>query len=83
MEMFQLQKKVEEVIAKLTSSKSASTAMLAHCRRELFHAAWKELLKDEEFLHAYRYGIVLTCSDGITRRIFPRIFSYSADYPEK
>lgn len=57
--------------------------MLAHCRRELFHATWKELLKDEEFLHAYRYGIVLTCTDGITHRIYPRIFSYSADYPEK
>lgn len=57
--------------------------MLAHCRRELFHAAWKELLKDKEFLRAYQYGIVLTCTDGITRRIYPRIFSYSADYPEK
>lgn len=74
---------MEEVIAKLTTSKSASSALLAYCRRELFHAAWKELLKDEEFLHAYRYGIVLKCSDGVTRRIFPRIFSYSADYPEK
>lgn len=74
---------MEEVIAKLTTSKSASSALLAHCRRELFHAAWKELLKDEEFLHAYQYGIVLKCSDGVTRRLFPRIFSYSADYPEK
>ena len=25
----------------------------------------------------------MTCADGIKRRIYPRIFSYSADYPEK
>lgn len=57
--------------------------MITHCRRELFHGAWILLLKDPEFLKAYIHGIVITCSDGITRRIFPRIFSYSADYPEK
>ncbi|KAF8835367.1 hypothetical protein BDN67DRAFT_1040256 [Paxillus ammoniavirescens] len=26
---------------------------------------------------------LLTCCDGIARRLFPRIFTYSADYPEK
>ncbi|KIK31508.1 hypothetical protein CY34DRAFT_33015, partial [Suillus luteus UH-Slu-Lm8-n1] len=35
------------------------------------------------FLDAYRHGIVLWCPDGILRRVFPRIFTYSADYPEK
>ncbi len=55
---------------------------MAHCRRELFHAAWKCLL-DDEFLEAYRHGIVLTCSDGVVRRVYPRLFTYSADYPEK
>ncbi|KAG2745118.1 hypothetical protein P692DRAFT_201655771, partial [Suillus brevipes Sb2] len=53
-----------------------------HCRRELFHSCW-DILLDPEFLHAYRHGIVLQCPDGIYRRIFPRIFTYSADYPEK
>ncbi|KAG2744713.1 hypothetical protein P692DRAFT_201721484, partial [Suillus brevipes Sb2] len=53
-----------------------------HCRRELFHACWNILL-DSDFLHAYRHGIVLQCPDGILRRVFPRIFTYSADYPEK
>jgi hypothetical protein len=38
---------------------------------------------DEDFISAYRHGIVLKCADGIARRIFPRIFTYSADYPEK
>ncbi|KIK31555.1 hypothetical protein CY34DRAFT_66194, partial [Suillus luteus UH-Slu-Lm8-n1] len=53
-----------------------------HCRRELFHACWNILL-DADFVRAYRHGIVLQCPDGILRRVFPRIFTYSADYPEK
>lgn len=34
-------------------------------------------------MEAYIHGIVLLCADGIARRVFPRIFTYSADYPEK
>jgi hypothetical protein len=61
----------------------ASTSdVQTHCKRELMHAIW-ELLLDEEFMHAYEHGIVIRCGDGVTRRIFPRFFSYSADYPEK
>ncbi len=55
---------------------------MAHCRRELFHGVWKKLL-DDDFIHAMEHGIVMKCADGITRRVFPRIFTYSADYPEK
>ena len=29
------------------------------------------------------YGIIIRCIDGIERRVYPRIFTYSADYPEK
>ncbi|KAL6298277.1 hypothetical protein BKA93DRAFT_710038, partial [Sparassis latifolia] len=29
------------------------------------------------------HGIVITCCDGVQRRFYPRIFTYSADYPEK
>lgn len=79
----QIRKKVEEFIAAITRKKSVNSAYMAHCRRELFHEVWKLLLEDEEFLKAYINGIVITCSDGVTRRIFPHIFSYSADYPEK
>jgi len=57
-------------------------SLLTHCRRDLFHACWETLL-DQEFLYAYRHGIVLKCADGIMRRVYPRIFTYSADYPEK
>ena len=56
--------------------------LMAHCRRELIHAVWKYLL-DDKFIHAMKYGVVVTCHDGIKRRIYPRIFTYSADYPEK
>lgn len=56
--------------------------ILPHCRRELMHAVWRTLL-DDDFLHAYKYGIVIKCHDGVERRVYPRIFTYSADYPEK
>lgn len=62
--------------------KLPSDQLFTHCHRELFHAQWKDLL-DDEFLHAYEHGMVLMCGDGIERRLFPRIFTYSADYPEK
>ena len=41
------------------------------------------LLLDDEFMEAYKHGILILCGNGILRRIFPRIFFYSADYPEK
>jgi hypothetical protein len=65
-----------------TGKKGPSKALLTHCRREVLHAQWMILL-DDELLEAYRHGIVHRCSDGITRRFYPRFFSYSADYPEK
>ncbi|KAF8833027.1 hypothetical protein BDN67DRAFT_917744, partial [Paxillus ammoniavirescens] len=64
------------------SGSKMSDAFFTHCRRELFHAQW-DILLDEEFLRAYEHGIVLTCCDGIACRLFPRIFTYSVDYPEK
>jgi len=62
--------------------KAPSAAFMTHCARELMHAQWSILL-DDEFLEAWKHGIVITCSDGVTRRFYPRIFTYSADYPEK
>ncbi|KIM54424.1 hypothetical protein SCLCIDRAFT_136862, partial [Scleroderma citrinum Foug A] len=53
-----------------------------HCKRELIHAIWM-LLLDDEFIEAYRNGIVVRCYDGVLCCIYPRIFTYSADYPEK
>ena len=56
--------------------------MLTHLRRELMHAVWLTLL-DQEFIDAYANGVLIEFIDGITRRVFPRIVTYSADYPEK
>ena len=41
------------------------------------------LLLDDEFVAAYQHGIVIKCADGVFRCVYPRIFTYSADYPEK
>ncbi|KAG2032650.1 hypothetical protein BDR03DRAFT_935890 [Suillus americanus] len=74
---------IKDVLSTLPRiSKSGMAALHAHCRQDLFHACWKHLL-DADFLQAYHHGIVLQCPDGILRRVFPRIFTYSADYPEK
>ncbi|KAK7442067.1 hypothetical protein VKT23_016343 [Stygiomarasmius scandens] len=62
--------------------KAPTEAVLTHIRRELIQAIW-DLILDAEFMHAYEHGIVLRCSDGVIRRLFPRLFTYSADYPEK
>ncbi|KIJ50055.1 hypothetical protein M422DRAFT_160141, partial [Sphaerobolus stellatus SS14] len=56
-------------------SAGAADALKTHCRRELFHAALKVLL-DEDFLEAWKHGIIVDCLDGIRRRLFPRIFTW-------
>lgn len=38
---------------------------------------------DDELIDSMKYGLVLLCPDGIERCFYPRIFTYSADYPEK
>jgi hypothetical protein len=56
--------------------------LLTHCQRELYHQQWLAIL-DDEFMEAYDHGFVIKCFDGIERRFYPRVFTYSADYPEK
>lgn len=38
---------------------------------------------DDELVDAMKHGIVILCPDGRLRCFYPRIFTYSADYPEK
>lgn len=57
-------------------------AVLTHLKRELMHAIWNLILSDG-FVEDYKHGIITHCADGIVRRLFPRLFTYSADYPEK
>lgn len=77
----QLPQSIRTVISTLTNRKN-NTELLTHCKRELIHAIWRILL-DEDFIEAYRNGIVVRCFDGVVRRVYPWIFTYSADYPEK
>ena len=78
----QLPDDFKDFVMEHVGDKCLSEAFFTHCCQELFHEQWRTLL-DEHFLHAYEHGIVITCCDGITRHFYPRIFMYSADYPEK
>lgn len=62
--------------------RAASVDVLGHCKREMVHQLWTHIL-DEEFVEGYKNGIAIKCYDGIERLVFPRIFTYAADYPEK
>ncbi|TFK59842.1 hypothetical protein BDN72DRAFT_780189 [Pluteus cervinus] len=64
------------------NSVNPTAPLLTHSERELYQACWKVIL-DEDFLYAYEHGLVITCGDQIQRRLYPRIFMYCADYPEK
>ena len=68
--------------SQVAGGKAPGPAFITHCYRELTHEQWKILL-DDEFLEAWEHGIVIMCWDGVRRRFYPRIFAYSADYPEK
>ncbi|KAI0363520.1 hypothetical protein BV20DRAFT_958127 [Pilatotrama ljubarskyi] len=59
-----------------------TAAILRFCKKELIQQIWL-LLLDDDFVQAYVHGFIVKCGDGITRRLFPCILTYSADYPEK
>jgi hypothetical protein len=80
--MLQLPDAFKDFASQHMDRKRPSDSFMTHCRRELLQAQWDVLL-DEEFLAAYQHGIVIKCCDGITRRFYPRVLTYSADYKEK
>ena len=61
---------------------ASTREMYTHFKRELMQAVWK-LLLDVEFVEAFKTGVLIKCVDHKIRRFFPRVFTYSADYPEK
>ncbi|KAJ3531757.1 hypothetical protein NMY22_g8020 [Coprinellus aureogranulatus] len=63
----------------ISGQPSLSRSTLTHCQRELLHAQLRVVL-DDEFMYAYEHGIVIQCADGVKRRFYPRILTYSADY---
>jgi hypothetical protein len=80
--LFQLPDEFKDFVTSRTGGKDVSPAFIAYCNRELFHTQWKCIL-DDEFVEAYTHGVVITCADALARRFYLRIFTYSADYPEK
>jgi hypothetical protein len=74
--------KFKDFALSITEGKNIGSALLTHCTRELLHAQLKIIL-DDEFMNAYEHGVVIMCVDGLQRRFYPRLFTYSADYPEK
>lgn len=78
----QLPDKFNDYLKERNEGKIPYEHLLKYCKRQLFHQQWSILL-DAEFLDAVKNGILVACPDGKERCFFPRIFSYSADYPEK
>ena len=60
----------------------ATEKVLKLLKRDI-HNSVINLLMDEDFIQAYEHEILVECSDGVLRLIFPHIFVYSADYPER
>lgn len=73
---------VQDQAQKTADGKAARPPLMAHLKHELFQACFHQLL-DSRFFDAYANGMVIKRSDGVERWLFPRIFTYSADYPEK
>lgn len=66
----------------VTYQKPASSDVITFLKHDLMQKIWS-LLLDKEFMYAYEHGVVVECADGIMWRVYPRFFTYSADYPEK
>ena len=58
--------------------------VLTHCKWELMQVIWT-LLLDSDFVHAYKFGIVMKFADSVLHQVFLRLFTftYAANYPEK
>ena len=78
----QLSDTIQEFCQKRFQGQTATDVNLTYLRRELMHVVWLTLL-DDEFIDAYVNGILIEFIDGVTHWVFPRILTYSADYPEK
>ncbi|TEB24443.1 hypothetical protein FA13DRAFT_1797302 [Coprinellus micaceus] len=73
---------LNDYLKEVNGGKLPSDSLFTYCRRELFHKQWSILLS-QDLVDAMKHGIIITCPDNIERCFFPRIFTYSADYPEK
>lgn len=78
----QLPDQFQDWYLRISGKKNVGDTLYTHLNREMFQAQWKILL-DDEFVHAYQHGIVVDSFDGVRRRFYPRVLTYSADYPER
>ena len=62
--------------------RKAPQDVVSFCRKSLAHASLMSIF-DDRFVHAWDEGLVIVCGDGVTRRCYPRIITYGADFPEK
>ncbi|KAG2008934.1 hypothetical protein CC2G_014312 [Coprinopsis cinerea AmutBmut pab1-1] len=76
-----LPEEINDLISRRTRG-PVPPGLITFLNREVFHQQWS-LILDDELVDAIENGIVITCCDGIRRRFYFRIFTYSADYPEK
>jgi hypothetical protein len=61
----QLPDNIQDFISQIVGGAAGKGPLLTHCHRKLIQAVWG-LLLDEEFMEAYKHGIVIECADGIT-----------------
>lgn len=80
--LLQLPDNFKDYLRERNGGKLPYADLAKYCSRLLFHQQWSILL-DRDLLDAMKDGIVLLCPDGKRRCFYPRIFTYSADYPEQ
>lgn len=80
--LLKLPDKLNDHLKDRNQGKLPTDTLFTYCKKELFHKQWSILL-DRELVDAMRDGLVLECPNGHRRCFYPRIFTYSADYPEK
>ncbi|KAH9953547.1 hypothetical protein BC827DRAFT_1145963 [Russula dissimulans] len=61
---------------------TATATTLCYLKVELMQKIWL-LLLDNNFMSVYVHGMLITCRDRVKCQIYPWIFTYTADYPEK
>jgi len=57
--------------------------LFSHTCKRRADASYLEAAPGRRFMFAYENGDVIECADGVKRRVYPRFFTYAADYSEK